>query len=280
LFTKQRNHNKNDIIFKYGLAVAHIQNMKLTLTDANLLKDTVGIISELVTEAQFTITKEGVELVALDPATVAMVDFKLLASAFSEYKVSEEETIGLNLMNFKQVLRRASSSDTIILETKENKLEVVIKGTSTRTFHLPLIDFDQDKKSVPNIKYAVTITTRSSQFSDAIDDADIVAESVALIAEDKHLTVQAEGDLSKVNIDIPQDEDTKIVIEEAVDGEPTTKPIKARYSIEYLKKLMQGSKLADKVTLNFRSDHPLKLEYRVLNKLQLVFILAPRVEND
>ncbi len=254
--------------------------MKLTLTDASLLKDAVGIVSELVTEAQFTVTKEALELVALDPATVAMVDFKLLASAFSEYEVEGDENIAINLMNLKQVLRRASSNDSIILETQDNKLEIVIKGTSTRTFHLPLIDFEQEKKSVPEISYAATITTTSNQLSDAIDDADIVAESVALVAEEKTFSVRAEGDLSKVNIDIPQDEDTKIVLEESVDGDAVEPPIKARYSIEYLKKMVQGGKLADKVTLNFRTDHPLKIEYRLLNKVQLVFILAPRVEND
>lgn len=254
--------------------------MKLTLTDASLFKDAVGIISELVTEAQFNVSSEALELVALDPATVAMVDFKLLASAFSEYDVEGSETLAINLMNLKQVLRRASGSDSLVLKTHENKLEIVIKGTSTRTFHLPLIDFEQDKKSVPNISFAATITTTSSQFSDAIDDADIVAESVALVAEEKNFSVQAEGDLSKVNIDIPQDEDTKIVFEDEVDGEPVKAPIKARFSIEYLKKIVQASKLADKVTLNFRTDHPLRAEYRVLNKLQMVFILAPRVEND
>lgn len=254
--------------------------MKLTLAETSLLKDAVGIISELVTEAQFTVTKEALELVALDPATVAMVEFKLLASAFSEYKVDEDESISINLMNLKQVLRRASGSDTLVLETKDNKLEIVIQGTSTRTFHLPLIDFEQEKKSVPNIKYAATITTTSTQLAGAIDDADIVAESVALVAEEKQFSVRAEGDLSKVNIEIPQDEDTKIVIEEEVDSEKVELPIKARYSIEYLKKIVQGGKLADKVTLNFRTDHPLKAEYRVLNKVQLVFILAPRVEND
>ena len=209
-----------------------------------------------------------------------MVDFKLLASAFAEYDVDGDENIAINLMNLKQVLRRAGSSDTLVLETKDSKLEIVIKGTSTRTFHLPLIDFEQDKKSVPEISYAATITTTSGQLSDAIDDADIVAESVALLAEEKTFTVRAEGDLSKVNIEIPQDDDTKIVLEDEVGGDKVETPVKARYSIEYLKKMVSAGKLADKVTLNFRTDHPLKMEYRVLNKLQLVFILAPRVEND
>lgn len=254
--------------------------MKLALADAKLLKDAVAIISELVTEARFSVTKDGVTLIALDPATVAMVDFTLLASAFSEYDTTGDEDISLNLMNLKQVLRRAGATDSIILETVDNKLKITIKGASTRTFHLPLIDVDEGRRQVPKVEYVATVTTTSQQLADAVDDADIVAESVALIAEDKNLAVAAEGDLSKAHIDIPQDHDTKIVIEEKVGGDAVEQPVKARYSIEYLKKMVQGAKLADKVTLQFRTDHPLRLEYKVLNKVKLSFILAPRVEND
>ncbi len=254
--------------------------MKLTLADARLLKDAVAIISELVTEARFGLSKEGMELIALDPATVAMVNFKLLASAFSEFKLDGTEEISLNLMNLKQVLRRAGPSDSLVLETQENKLKIVIKGASTRTFHLPLIEMDEGRRQIPKVEYTATVTTTSQQLSDAIDDADIVAESVAFIAKDKLFTVNAEGDLSKVNIEIPQDTDTKIVVEEKVGKDKVEQPIKARYSIEYLKKMVQGSKLADKVMIQFRTDHPLRLEYKVLNKVLLVFILAPRVEND
>ncbi len=254
--------------------------MKLTLADAKLLKDAVAIISELVTEARFSVTSDGVTLIALDPATVAMVDFTLLSSAFSEYDTTGDEDISLNLMNLKQVLRRAGATDSVVLETVDNKLKITLKGASTRTFHLPLIDIDDGKRQVPKVEYAATITTTSAQLGDAIDDADIVAESVAFIAEDKNLAIHAEGDLSKAHIDIPQDPDTKIVIEESIGGNPVEQPVKARYSIEYLKKMVQGAKLADKVTLQFRTDHPLRLEYKVLNKVKLAFILAPRVEND
>lgn len=254
--------------------------MKLTITEAALLKDAVSIISELVTEAQFTAGSDGLGLIALDPATVAMVDFRLLASAFTEYEVDGEESIALNLLNFKQVLRRAGSADSVTLETKENKLVITIKGNSTRTFSLPLIDLDEGKRQVPNISYTATITTRGDKLASAIDDADIVAESVTLLAEEKRFRVLAEGDLSKVDIEIDQDDDTKIVLVDKIDGSDVELPVRARYSIEYLKKMVQSSKLADKVTLQFRNDHPVKLEYKALNKVSLTFILAPRVEND
>ncbi len=249
--------------------------MKLTLSETSLLKDSIGIISELVSEARFIASQESFSLIALDPATVAMVDFKLLASAFTEYTVDKTEILAINLMNLKQVLRRVGSTDTITLETKEDRLEVTIKGSVTRTFNLPLIELDGEQKSVPDIKFSTTVTLFSQQLSNAIDDAHIVAESIALVAQEKLLSVRAEGDLSKVTIDIPQDNDTKIVIQ---DGEET--PVIARYSIEYLKKMVSAGKIADKVTLHYKTNHPIKLEYRVLNKIHLGFILAPRVDND
>jgi len=39
-------------------------------------------------------------------------------------------------------------------------------------------------------------------------------------------------------------------------------------------------KLSDQATLSFNTDYPMKLEYKVIDKLVLSFILAPRVDND
>ena len=56
--------------------------------------------------------------------------------------------------------------------------------------------------------------------------------------------------------------------------------LKAKYSIEYLKKMIQGSKLSPQVYIRFNTDYPLKLEFKVMDKLMMAFILAPRVDND
>ena len=44
--------------------------------------------------------------------------------------------------------------------------------------------------------------------------------------------------------------------------------------------MMQGAKLADMVQVKFSKDYPLKIEYIVQNKVELAFVLAPRVDND
>ncbi len=244
--------------------------MKLTLAEPKLLKDSISIIADLVTEAQFKITPDAIELIAMDPASVAMVTFKLLSSSFEEYDVKEEQTIALNLNNVKQVLKRATNCK-ITLELLEDKLKFIMKGKSTKTFMLPLIEIEESERKMPNLNFEATVVTNSAVLTEAIEDMDIIGESVSLETDKNKFKVSSKGDMSKADVEIDSDDDTKIVSE----GK-----FKSKYSIEYLKKMIQGAKLAPKVSLQFANDYPLKVEYKVLNKMQLVFILAPRVENE
>lgn len=248
--------------------------MKLTLAEPKYLKESISIISDLVNEARFKITTTGIELVAMDPANVAMVMFNMFSSGFTEYNVKKDIEIAINLSNLKQILKRAGSNDMLSLEvTQENKLQIQIKGTSTRTFSIPLIEIDEKPQKIPDLKFGVKITTSSSILNNAIEDVDIVAEAVTFLAEEKKFTVQAEGDLTKAKIEITADERTTIEKEKA-------DPIKAKYSIEYMKKIISASKLSDQVELSFNKDYPLKAEYKMVDRVVMSFILAPRVEND
>ena len=244
--------------------------MKLTLAEPKLLKDSISIIADLVTEAQFKLTPDAIELIAMDPASVAMVTFKHLSSSFEEYDVKEEQTIALNLNNVKQVLKRATNCK-ITLELLEDKLKFIMKGKTIKTFMLPLIEIEESERKMPNLNFEATVVTNSAVLTEAIEDMDIIGESVTFETGKNKFKVSSKGDMSKADVEIGSDDDTKIVSE----GK-----FKSKYSIEYLKKMIQGAKLAPKVSLQFANDYPLKVEYKVLNKMQLVFILAPRVENE
>tara|TARA_Y100000294_G_scaffold167862_1_gene177460 strand:- start:312 stop:1055 length:744 start_codon:yes stop_codon:yes gene_type:complete len=247
--------------------------MRLTLAEPKYLKDSITIISGLVNEATFKIKPEAIELVAMDPANVAMVIFKLLSSSFTEYDVKNEVEIAINLNNFKQILRRIKPNDMLTLELDENKLKITLKGDTKRTFSLPIIELDEREQKIPDLSFNTQIKINSITFNEAVEDADIIAESVLLMAEAEKFMINAEGDLSKASIEIKKSDSTSI-------NTTSTDQIKAKYSIEYLKKMIVASKLCDDVIINFSKDYPLKLEYKVIDKLMMNFILAPRVEND
>jgi len=248
--------------------------MRLTLAEPKYLKDSISIISDLVNEATFKIKPSGIELIAMDPASVAMVIYNLLSSSFTEYELAEEMSITINLANLKQILRRVGPSDIVTISvTEDNKLQILIKGSTTRTFSIPIIETEDKEQRIPDLTFQASITTSSSTLNEAIEDVDIVSESVTFTVEPKKFTVSAEGDLNRAKIEIREGEETKI----KYSGKEKSK---SKYSIEYLKKMIGGSKLADEVTIEFNNDYPLRLEYKTLNKVQLAFILAPRVDND
>ncbi len=247
--------------------------MRLTLAEPSYLKESISIISDLVNEARFKITPNAIELVAMDPANVAMVVFKLLSSSFTEYDVKKDIELGINLSNLKQILRRASQKDMLTLEMDNDRLKIELRSGTTRTFYLPIIELEDKEQKVPDLKFPVSVKTSSSILNEAIADADVVGESVAFIAEPKKFVLQAEGDLNQARIEIKEDEVTKV-------STSSDEKVKAKYSLEYLKKMINGSKLSEEVTISFNKDYPLKLDYKTVDKVMLSFILAPRVEND
>ncbi len=246
--------------------------MKLVLVEPKYLKDGVSIVSEIVTEATLKIRKDVVEMVSMDPANVAMVVFRMKSSSFTTYDLEKDTDLTLNLNNFKQVLRRVKANDTLTLELDENKLKITLQSASKRTFHLPLIELDENEQNVPDLSFTASINTKSSLLNDAVDDVDVVGESVVFSASEKLFSISSKGDLSKASVDMPADESTTIVCAE--------EGLKAKYSIEYLKKMIQGSKLSDTVKIEFGKDYPLKIFYSVKDQIELSFILAPRVDND
>jgi len=245
--------------------------MILTLADAKYLKESISIISDLVKEATFNITNDGLELIAMDPATVAMVIFKLLPSSFVEYSIEQPMEIAINLDNFKQILRRAKTDDIVSLSVNENTLEITLKSKHSKKFNLPIIELDNKEQKIPSLEFSTKIDIPSSMLSEAIEDSSIVSDAVAFIAQPEGFSVKAEGDLSKAEINMAADENLK------VNSAATTR---SKYSIDYLKKMISGSKLSETAQVEFAESYPLKLSYKVVDKVLLSFILAPRMEND
>ncbi len=249
--------------------------MKLTLSEPKFFKDSISIISELVSEARFSITKDGITLIAMDPANVAMVVFKLLPSLFEEYKLEESVEIALNLGNLKQILRRVNTTDIVTLEMNDSaKLKLTVSGKSTRRFSLPIIALNEREQKTPNLTFATTITMPVDTLGEAVEDAAIVADSLLMSANSQKFIISASGDLNNAEIEIPSSDDGLQIVTESEDL------IKSRYSIEYLKKMISGAKLSDTVKLQFSKNYPLKLEYVATDKVQLSFVLAPRVEHE
>jgi proliferating cell nuclear antigen len=246
--------------------------MKLVLAESKYLKEPLFIISELVNEVTFKFTKDQLGITAMDPANVALISFNLLSSSFVDYTIDEDVEIGINLDNFKQVLRRVKPSDTLIMELEDNRLKVTLKSENSRYFNIPLINIEDQKQEEPKLEFTAKIEMSSSLFEEAISDVEVMSDAVDFSIEDGKIKLEAIENQNQALVELERSEDVQF-------NEPTG-PIKSRYSVDYLKKIMKAGKLSDKVTLNFSNDYPLRADYKLMDKLSLSMILAPRVIND
>ena len=248
--------------------------MELTLAEPRLLKESINIISEMVTEVTIRVDKDKIEIIAIDPANVAMVDYKLLSSAFIEYSVPKPQELAINLEHLKQVLKRAKPTETvtIALDEQKNRLKVMFKGEGNKTFNIPLINIEETEQKIPTLQFATRVNLPSARFDDAIEDMSIISESLSLHSHADKFVIKSESNMKDALVEMPSREDIVISLE----GDA----VSSKYSIEYLKKISKASKLSDTVTLEFGADYPLRAEYKLMDKLRLSFILAPRVSND
>lgn len=244
--------------------------MLVKLENPQLLSRVVEIISELVTDVRIKISEYGLSISAMDPANVSLVGFKIPKSAFSQFE-SGSDVLGVNLVNLKSILRRCSSKSTLILEKKENTLEISIQDRISRKFVLTLIeieseDIDFDDKA-RKIEFSSRIEMNSLDLIDSIEDCLVVSDSCSFIVKNGKFIIEAKS-LNSARSEFSGDE-AKIEAEDC----------KSRYSLEYLQKFMKGAKLSEKSILKFASDHPLRVDYKTEN-MELSFILAPRVEAE
>lgn len=240
--------------------------MLVKLENPSLLSRAIDLLSDLVLEARLKVNEYGMSIVAMDQANVAMVGFKLPKGAFSQFEATNE-TLGINLDNFKKILKRCGPKSILTLESNNDNLKIEISDRIKRNFSLSLIDVEGEDKEMPSLEFSSKVEINSLDLIDSIEDCSVVADSCAFIVEEDKFVIQAKG-ADSARAEFSKDQLT-------IDGEPS----KSKYSLEYLQKFIKGAKLCEKTTLNFATNHPLKMSFRAQH-LELNFILAPRVDSD
>lgn len=244
----------------------------LRLDNPTLLKQTIAVLSDFITEATFSFEKSGIKLIAMDPANICMVNLNILPSAFSEYAVEKAKELTLNLNFLEQALNRARSTDAITLSLEKNRLKLTILGKSTKRFFIPLLEKEGKERTAPDLSFKAKVELDANELKDYIDDALVAGDAITFEAAEDKLNISSGEMGSLVQVEIKKDSGAVLNYE-------VKEKARSIFSAEYLKKIGNSSKLAESVILNLSNDYPIKLDFKALNKLRIEFILAPRIEN-
>jgi len=247
---------------------------KLVLSDVDLLKNSIPIIAEIIDEGIFNIDQNGISLLTPDRAMVSVVDLKILSTAFDEFSIEKPQSLGLNLANLSAVLRRAKSSDKLVLETeKGERLKITLEGSGTRIFEIPIIETKIEKPPVDQLSFGGKIDVETSAIEEGVSDAEVIGDSIVFEAEKDDFRMYAKGDVSSAELLMKKGKGSLLDMK-------VTKAIKSQYPLDYLKKMIKVGKLSKQLTLEFGTDYPMRLSFKTIDKMNLSFILAPRVSDD
>lgn len=244
-------------------------------TNTKILKDSIDTVSQIIDEGIFKIKRDSIELMASDRAMVAVIDLRLKSSLFEEYQFDQEISIGLNLINFLTILKRAGSDDrlTMKIDDENNKLDIILTGKTTRRFAVPILDISEDEvPPINQLEFHATAEVMSDIIDQGIADADVIADSVVIELSPENLKMVSEGNSSKIELDAVKGDET-------VPDISASETVKSRYPIDYLKKVMKASRLSKLAKMKIGTDYPMKIEFRG-DDVYLGCVLAPRVSED
>lgn len=249
-------------------------SFRITLSDTDLLLNSVPIIAEIIDEGVFKVNQNGLSLLSPDRTMVAVVDFQLLSSAFEEFKVESDAELGLNLANLVAVLKRAKAGDKLTLQLGEkNRLEIIMEGNGKRRFEIPLLDIKTEKPPVEQLNFPGKIELETGILENGIADADVVSDSVVLEAGPGLFKMWAKGDVSSAELELKKGDNGLLNI-------TAQSSVKARYPLEYLKKMVKAAKLSKQALIEFGTDYPMRIEFKAIDKVTLRFVLAPRISEE
>ncbi len=246
--------------------------VKLVLEDASDFKRCVDAISVLIDEAEFLVEKDRFVLKATDPSQISMVDFELPKNAFHEYEVDSPTKIGLDLDYLSQVMSRSKPKEKLVMELDEAKsrLNLTFKGSSTRKFSIPLIDFSSQELPNPKIEFDAEIKLKAGIIQDALKDAALISTHLTLGVTDETFFVKAHS--SKGELFNEATKKDKELIELKTRNDCTS-----MFPLDYLSDMLKAASSSDEIDLHLKSNAPVRLSYKI-GKASITYFLAPRIE--
>ncbi|GAA6013970.1 hypothetical protein JCM10207_000189 [Rhodosporidiobolus poonsookiae] len=181
------------------------------LDQAELLKKVLDAVKELVTDANFDCSDEGIKLQAMDNSHVALVSLELQRSGFAKYRCDRDMSLGMSLASLQKIIKCAANNDTITLRADDNVDVLALlfeakKQDRVGEYEMKLMDIDQEHLGIPDTVYDAEISLPATEFARIIRDLKELGESVKIEVSKDGVRFSAEGDIGTASVTLKQGE--------------------------------------------------------------------------
>jgi proliferating cell nuclear antigen len=236
--------------------------------DPKWFKNCITAIASLKDEVAIDVTPEGITARTMDIAQIALIDLRIPASAFEDYKIGDPLlNIGIDFSELQKILTRLHPNDTVEFSI-DTKVKIKLKGETTRNFSSAIIDTNTTPPKEPKITFTSYAEVFAVDLKEALKDAELISNHIIVeFTADKKFIIRGMGDTGNVDIDLT----------EALESITLEETAKATFALDVLANMTKPAESNTIIKLSLKNNTPVKLEYQ-MGEADVKYYLAPRIE--
>lgn len=269
------------------LEVLQTYDFKVVM-QTDIWNQVIGLLKTIVTDARFTFVKEGINVRAVDPASVEMLDITIPKEELAERDAQDGTLFVLDISRMPKLKNGSlfEMSRTYTTKEREKEIQISFDGIVQTVKELDVNAVRYPR--IPPISYgdeSVTAEIRLEPLRKFMAVARDISDAVTFTAHrEDMITVSAKSDTNKGEIVL--DRDNGGILDFRMDRELTA--IESNYPLEYIEKTVKAT-IATELEISWKTDYPMTAIFKLppvakKNKgyyptgvVPVRFMLAPRM---
>lgn len=264
--------------------------------------DAMDAVSNVVTKTNIYVTKEGMNISAMDENRVSLITLELEKNDFEIFEFTGDIKLGLDLTEFVKLLKSSSGHNSLVISYEETNPRLVINFKNdglSRRYSVTLIDIDDEQPRPTNPDYYMELDISSKLFTNMINSVMITgSEEVRLTVRNNTLTTSSKGAISETEFIFDKkcgyEEETKLKLSlksKSKNTNTTTKKIYELVSCEgnfsmavninTLKNMSKANSITNKLVINMIENNPIRLDYNLNGDGSFIYYyIAPKIDDE
>jgi proliferating cell nuclear antigen PCNA len=231
----------------------------------NIFKHIISVISELTSELNFIISKDGLKFDTMDSKHISYIKCLFPPDFFENFNCTEDKVYGMSLKWLSKVLANTKSnmdmsmkfsSDKCLIEFADNK--------NNKEYELNLLELSYDPLNVPTDFESNLFTLDSKEVFEIFKEISTIENSIKICYDNNKLTFSTDGELGKLKIN-------KEFISE-------NESLEMSFSITQLLTISRLHTLSKHVDLNISKETPMRTKYH-MDDYVIEFYIAPKLDD-
>ncbi len=240
--------------------------------EAKVFKEMVDGVARILDEGVIVVSREGLRLRGMDPARVAYIEIDIPSSSFLEFDVVEDVEsvdLGVSMETLVNVVKKSKKGDQLEVRIRDDKALFIVEGVVVKRYMLPNLEVAAELPGEVKLEHGVEASVIVDVVKKALKDAELVGNIVEFEGSQDYLAIRGLGEArSRMEARLTPETPALLSLE-------VREPATSRYDIDYIKKVLNLTKIAESVYIGFSSDSPLEMVFNSPDGSRVRYVLAP-----